>query len=109
MRLGAPMTIAIAVRRLSELIPERQAVEIRELVSTPFPAVHDGVPVTVQAVFVRTAIVRRSESAAPYQAPVGEIEVDERDVVILPVREGAALTAWKRRARSSGRCHEKGV
>jgi hypothetical protein len=94
------MSVTIAARRLSELIPEKQAVEIRELIRTPFSAVHRNEPVTVQAVFVRTAIVRRSEAEAPYQVPVGEVEVNEHDVATLSPREAVALTSWRGRVRS---------
>jgi hypothetical protein len=90
------VNVAIATRRLSELVPEDQAVEVRERIKTPFPGRHQGTPVIVQAVFKRTAIVRESDEHEPYQAHVEDVEVDERDVVVLSADQARRLTPWKR-------------
>lgn len=81
-------------KRLSEPMPKEQAVELRELVKKPFPARHHGTAVTVQAVFVRTAIVR-GDDGPPYQVAVGNVEVDE--VVVEVVQPGQARRLTPRR------------
>lgn len=83
------------VRRLSELIPKEQRVEIRELVLTPFPGRHDGHQVTVQAVFERTAIVRRV-GGEPYQASVNNVEVNADDVHVRSAAETPHRGSWVR-------------
>jgi hypothetical protein len=82
-------------RHLSELIPKEQRVPIRELVLTPFPARHNGHQVTVQAVFERTAIVRRA-GREPYQTSVNEVEVNADDVHVRSAAELPRRVSWVR-------------